>query len=27
MDTPELTLPHPRMQDRDFVMRPLEEIS
>ena len=27
MDTPELTLPHPRMQERDFVMRPLEEIS
>ena len=27
MDTPELTLPHPRMQDRDFVMRPLKEIS
>lgn len=27
MDTPELTLPHPRMKDRDFVMRPLEEIS
>ena len=27
MDTPELTLPHPRMQDREFVMRPLEEIS
>lgn len=27
MDTPELTLPHPRMQEREFVMRPLEEIS
>ena len=27
MDTPELTLPHPRMKDRDFVMLPLEEIS
>ena len=27
MDTPELPLPHPRMQDREFVMRPLEEIS
>ena len=27
MDTPELTLPHPRMQERDFVMRPLKEIS
>ncbi|MBR4160324.1 MAG: 2-amino-4-hydroxy-6-hydroxymethyldihydropteridine diphosphokinase [Bacteroidaceae bacterium] len=25
--TPELTLPHPRMKERDFVMRPLEEIS
>lgn len=27
MDTAELTLPHPRMQEREFVMRPLEEIS
>jgi 2-amino-4-hydroxy-6-hydroxymethyldihydropteridine diphosphokinase len=27
MDTPELTLPHPRMKERDFVMIPLEEIS
>lgn len=27
MDTPELTLPHPRMKDRDFVMLPMEEIS
>ena len=27
MDTPELTLPHLRMKERDFVMRPLEEIS
>lgn len=27
IDTPELTLPHPRMKERDFVMRPLEEIS
>lgn len=27
MDTPELTLPHPRMKERGFVMRPLEEIS
>ena len=27
MDTPELTLPHPRMQERDFVMIPLKEIS
>lgn len=26
MDTPELTLPHPRMQERDFVMIPLREI-
>lgn len=26
MDTPELTLPHPRMQERDFVMIPLKEI-
>lgn len=24
--TPELVLPHPRMHERDFVMRPLEEI-
>lgn len=24
--TPELTLPHPHMQERDFVMRPLREI-
>ncbi|MBQ8111738.1 MAG: 2-amino-4-hydroxy-6-hydroxymethyldihydropteridine diphosphokinase [Kiritimatiellae bacterium] len=23
MDTPELTLPHPRARERDFVMRPL----
>jgi 2-amino-4-hydroxy-6-hydroxymethyldihydropteridine diphosphokinase len=27
MNTPELILPHPRMKERDFVMRPLEEIS
>ena len=27
MDTPDLTLPHPRMKDRDFVMLPMEEIS
>jgi len=26
MDTPELTLPHPHMQERDFVMIPLREI-
>lgn len=25
--TPELTLPHPRMKERDFVMIPLKEIS
>ena len=25
-DTPELKLPHPLMQERDFVMRPLVEI-
>ena len=27
MNTPELTLPHPRMKERDFVMIPLKEIS
>lgn len=27
MRTPELTLPHPRMQDRGFVMLPLAEIA
>ena len=27
MDTPELTLPHPRMHERDFVMIPLKEIT
>lgn len=27
LDTPELTLPHPLMQERDFVMRPLAEIA
>ena len=26
MNTPELTLPHPHMQERDFVMIPLREI-
>jgi len=26
MSTPELTLPHPLMQERDFVMIPLKEI-
>ena len=26
IDTPELTVPHPRMQDRDFIMGPLKEI-
>ena len=27
MDTPELILPHPDMQDRDFVLLPLAEIA
>jgi 2-amino-4-hydroxy-6-hydroxymethyldihydropteridine diphosphokinase len=27
MNTPELTLPHPRMHERDFVMIPLKEIT
>lgn len=27
INTPELTLPHPRMKERDFVMFPLKEIS
>lgn len=27
VDTPELKLPHPLMQERDFVMRPLAEIA
>ena len=26
MNTPELTIPHPLMKDRDFVMTPLKEI-
>ena len=26
IDTPELTLPHPRAAQRDFVMKPIEEI-
>ncbi|MBO7197634.1 MAG: 2-amino-4-hydroxy-6-hydroxymethyldihydropteridine diphosphokinase [Tidjanibacter sp.] len=27
MDTPRLTIPHPLIQDRDFVLRPLNEIT
>lgn len=27
LDTPELKLPHPLMQERDFVMQPLAEIA
>lgn len=27
LDTPELKLPHPLMQEREFVMRPLAEIA
>jgi 2-amino-4-hydroxy-6-hydroxymethyldihydropteridine diphosphokinase len=27
LDTPELTLPHPRLQQRAFVLRPLAELS
>ncbi len=27
MDTEKLTLPHPHMQERDFVLRPLAEIA
>ncbi|MDX9748104.1 MAG: 2-amino-4-hydroxy-6-hydroxymethyldihydropteridine diphosphokinase [Paludibacter sp.] len=26
MDTPELTLPHPRINERDFVLKPLREL-
>ncbi|MBP5658820.1 MAG: 2-amino-4-hydroxy-6-hydroxymethyldihydropteridine diphosphokinase [Paludibacteraceae bacterium] len=26
VNTPELTLPHPKMNERDFVMQPLKEI-
>lgn len=26
VDTPELTIPHPHMYERDFVMKPLREI-
>ncbi len=27
MDTPELTIPHPRMYEREFVMKPLLQIA
>ena len=27
METPHLTIPHPRMRERDFVMTPLREIA
>ena len=27
IDTPELKIPHPQMRERDFVMRPLKEIT
>lgn len=26
LDTPELVIPHPRMKEREFVMRPLREV-
>lgn len=26
INTPELTVPHPRMHERDFVMKPLQEL-
>ncbi len=26
LDTPELTLPHPRIRERDFVLKPLREL-
>lgn len=26
LDTPHLTIPHPRMYERDFVMKPLSEV-
>ena len=26
IDTPELTIPHPRAKERDFVLRPLKEL-
>ncbi len=27
INEPDLTIPHPRMHERDFVMRPLKEIN